>query len=258
MRRAALATTESVECLAPPYRARLPPGERPAELGTIVLIDTRPGSVALDELLRMQDSAPWCAVCLLHDSTPEAQTILKVARRLLPSVVGIQNDEAPITADEAKSAVTRRGAPGLLEIATYVSGRLRVPILRDLLMDCLGTVGQAGAGRGKSRRTLDRHLRVLGTLSASDWRALAQTARALTWFPHPTSIEQLAWAFELDPRTFRGRCRTFLGLSPRHALELVGWEWMLEAAIRRFGFLGSTDVSRSPSRANDRSAACLA
>lgn len=101
--------------------------------------------------------------------------------------------------------------------------------------------GRAGA---LPYRTLCRQLHRLGPLRPRDWRALARlvgiglgTGRAGV---------DLARDSGIDPRTLRHRLRRLLGIGTHEYRERVGWEWILETALRRHGYL------RAPERARRR------
>ncbi len=222
--------------VSPPYSSVRSSGDAP--LGTIVIADARAGPVALDVLIRIYDSIPWCAICLVHASSVDGRILLHVAQRLWPSLIAIETDALAITANQAKVAVATYGAPSFEQIASYISQRLNRTGLKELLLESFNLGPRSGQGAdNRSRRTLDRRMRTLGPMSVSDWRAVARIVQVLAKCPASPSIERLAWSAGLDPRTFRGHCHHFLGLAPRHAVSLVGWRWVVEATLLTKGYL---------------------
>jgi hypothetical protein len=80
-----------------------------------------------------------------------------------------------------------------------------------------------------------RDLRRLGPLGPSDWRTVSTLLRATE--RAVASLETMAWESGMDPRTFEDRARHYLGLGPADAARIPGWEWKLEAVLRRFGYV---------------------
>lgn len=62
-------------------------------------------------------------------------------------------------------------------------------------------------------------------------------------------MEQQAWSTGADPRTLRGWSTELLGVDARAVLETPGWEWKLEAMLRRFGYVTWPGASRRASGA---------
>ena len=85
------------------------------------------------------------------------------------------------------------------------------------------------------RTTLWRRVKELGPLTASDWRNLGVLAR--TCPDSELSQERLALLCGWDVRTWRRRAERLVGSIWTQYRQLAGWEWLLEAALRRTGLV---------------------
>jgi hypothetical protein len=143
------------------------------------------------------------------------------------------------------SALQAATLPSREHMAGYVVRRTGRVDLGDILPACFGgNPERRGDDDAPSRSTLNRRLSSFGPLTARDWRAVVSLVRTLHRPPCPgATIEQIAWAGGLDPRTLREHASHYLGVSARQAAEVPGWEWKVEAVLRRWDYVRETPAT---------------
>jgi hypothetical protein len=72
-----------------------------------------------------------------------------------------------------------------------------------------------------------------------DWRGLARLVQILTTpvLPGHGSLEIAALTAGVDPRSLRRWLRLTTEMSWVEAVARTGWEWVVEMALRRFGYV---------------------
>ncbi len=175
---------------------------------------------------------PWCPTCLiLRDS----RLPLEWVSRLLAGhrQVGILTADpgAPPAPEQVRHAIRSRTLPTPETIARYIRRRAGHSEVSPALLDCFAPEVPESSLPRSSR---DRLLREFGPYTARDWRALHRLLLGAEC--EPTALERLAHSLGLDPRTLRTDARSFLGDMSTHATTWPGWEWKLEAALRRGGY----------------------
>jgi hypothetical protein len=145
-------------------------------------------------------------------------------------------------AERAVAAVRRRPVPRSTTIAQWIERRLRNPGVGGVLAACFGDEGD----NQRPPRTLTRRVRELGPLEVRDWRGLARIAQILAArsFRAGGSLETAAFEAEVDPRTLRRWLQLVTNRSWVEASGMVGWEWVLETALRRWGYVEVRELRR--------------
>ena len=84
----------------------------------------------------------------------------------------------------------------------------------------------------------------MGPLEVRDWRGLARLAQALAGRSAHAArgLEVAAGEAEVDPRTLRRWLRIATERAWPETDALMGWEWALESALRRYGYLEQPQV----------------
>src|SRR5690606_30837289 len=100
----------------------------------------------------------------------------------------------------------------------------------------------------RSRSALNRRLAAFGPLRCRGWHAFIRLLR-VSESPDAEPVERQAWSMGTDPRTLRSWRAELLGVDARVTRETPGWEWKLEAMLRRFGYLSWPGASRRASGA---------
>ncbi len=241
--------------LEPPYQALQQSWDAPPAVGAILVCDLSAGIPALADVVLAHRAAPWCPVCLVQRGhsldvracrafEPRPSTFAEVA---LPDGAG------KFTPAEVVAGVRRRLAPTPEDLAIYVANRTQRLDLTAMLQSCfeVGT-GMPHPGAIPSRSTFRRHLEDFPPLTSRDWAALGHLVIALrdAGLRQIRSRQRLAREHELDPRTLKDRLHRYLGGSLPEALERPGWEWVLEASLRKWHYLD--DIGRRVIRAEQQ------
>ncbi|MDX2121603.1 MAG: hypothetical protein SF070_11185 [Gemmatimonadota bacterium] len=226
------------------------PGVLPS-LGDAVVMDLRraarhPAPVA--ESLR---AALWCAVVVLvEEKIPPAD----LARALphLPrgaaALVGSFEGET----ERLFQAIRSRPQPLGTDLLGYCATRGLPRELRAAIEDVLTLpdtdTDPATVAPPRSRSALDRRLAAFGPLRGREWDAFTRLLRVSE--SHAAgSVEQQAWLTDTDPRTLRRWSAELLRVDAHVILDTPGWEWKLEAMLRRFGYVTWPGASRRASGA---------
>jgi len=232
--------------LVPPYDAvkplsRLELEYQPA-LGAIAVGAGHDLFIVVSELSLVMQQWHWAVPCItLTPDQWQSERLL----RLLPDfstrlAIGKLQGTTDANLRTVIGAVRRRSFPTPHVLARWVCERSGVPAYYSLL---LAQFEQALAGAPASRAfsvaTSSRRFARLGRYTARDWRALALL-----------SVELCAVTSTADPRVLRrhsgGHIRKYLKVPVESAATLLGWEWVLEQALRMGGYVRLTDEERVP------------
>ncbi|HXG43624.1 MAG TPA: hypothetical protein VNJ71_02585 [Gemmatimonadales bacterium] len=234
-------------CLDPPYLAAGPPAGSTRPLGAVLLADLAEGLAAFADAIDRQRSAPWCPLALRVADPRLTPAVLATFEPRPGCFARFTSADNPTSGRifHVLAAVQRRPLPTPERIAAYTEARLDRGVGPILLACMTGS----GSGRRPSR-TLSRRVQALGPYEVRDWRALARLtwAAALAGLRSGGSVETAAWEAGSDPRSLRRWVRLFTGLDWEEVRARVGWEWIVELALRRGGYV------REPSGAVERKA----
>ena len=236
-----------IRVLPPPYTDYSLRPAGPLPLGAVLALDMSGGESAFEQAIIWQADAPWCPLALVIRNVPASASLIKHLAHLhdpLAFVPGASSGQFPLV-EEVIKAVRNRGGPDGEEAFTYVANRLEQGSLRSLFAEA-----EAFARPGHPHpapRYVSRRLRVLGALGVPDWRSLFQLARLSGAGRVP--VEELALRHGVGARTFRAQVQRYTGVSISSFREWIGWEWVIEAALRRWGYLDKKVVTRIARRA---------
>jgi hypothetical protein len=235
-----------VYILEPPYAVCRPLGNRVPELGAILMVDLRLGRSTCESLVGVTTAAPWCPSCARVPASMPARQLIEVLDLLPPSCskLPIEDDSNPFEPGRYVAAVAARPGPSPTEIAAYVAGRTS-PGIASPLLACLEQNGT----RQTSRSYLSRRLQAYPPYTAHDWAAIGALVLILRSGRWPAG--RLARENGLDPRTLRAWAARYLAMPWSVAEELVGWECIVEAALRRGGYITGLQI-----QVPDRQSAC--
>lgn len=183
--------------------------------------------------------SPWCPLAVAD--SPSVPVAAALSFRKLDNDVVVFDSFRRLAGP--CEAVRNRPVPDPAMFCRFLSLRSGTTELGRVVMECI-----SNGDRGTLSRTIHRKLAESGSrdaLRASDWRHLWRLA---TLSPKPQeSIAMLADRYGCDERTLRNHLRRLVGMSPRGFRQLVGWEWIVEAALRQHGYLtglrSSSDTS---------------
>jgi hypothetical protein len=171
--------------------------------------------------------SPWCSLVLTTRDDLREDTISDL-RRDVGRITSIRLDpdrDAP-TFDEVRTAIGRREPPSAAEVADYVARRTHD--------DLANAVAEALKGSNAWSSALRRRFGRLEAPSPQHWVNLYSLATYLSAaeYPGPRTLEQIALDFNRAPRTVSSWCAKYLGCSWPEARKRLGWEWVIETAVR--------------------------
>jgi hypothetical protein len=208
----------SLYVTAPPFMhvARLGDGRPP--LGSILLADIAERPATSEELRELFTLAPWCPVCVLLRSTAERRRIPRSPRMCsVSSLIGGGGGGSIL------AAVRERPRPAPMELAEWVADRVRCPAL-------FGRAISGGSRMGLGTTWSETPITPLGGWPGSAWQEVARLADLaanreamgrLLVRRNPAGAQALRAMDDL------------LGATEEEFRERAGWEWVLEAAVRR-------------------------
>jgi hypothetical protein len=237
--------------LAPPYRTcgSIPSLERGESLplGSVVLGSGDATIAVLAELTALSYRSPWAIPCLAVPAREEIlQPLLMLVTELRDRLVLVARG-VPHAEDAAHvvACVRRRPAPRPAALARWVARRLRsreleVPV-RSQFEEGLGYQPTTS---GLSVASYSRLFALYGQYTARDWRAVGRLA--LHAVLGQCAGEQPSAALPL--RTATEYAKKYLGMSCHALAERLGWEWVLEAALRTAGYVRASVGARVADR----------
>lgn len=231
--------------LASPF-TRLEPwmGDQ-APVGGLLVADIRDGIPSLAHALRAQRAASWCPLCLVVDGSiaPGELSCFEpwpgaFGFTVSPSGSGWPAPPAIVHAIRSR----RRPEPSYL--AAYVTLRTGSAAQGALLSTQLADYDKTAR---PSPRTVARRCMELGLLLPHEWSRLGEL---VGWILASSdcggSVERKAARAGVDQRTLRRWLERLPGVSIAHASATPGWEWILEMALRRFGYIEGIAASALP------------
>jgi hypothetical protein len=185
--------------------------------------------------------SPWCPLVLASHVAVREETLVG----LRPDVgrlttIRLEPETASPTYDEVRAAIGQRGPPSTADVVEYVKRRTH-----DDLADA---VARALEGRGAWSSGLRRRLGARRAPSPQHWLNLFQLATYLSAADYPVSrtLEQIALDSDRAPRTVSVWCAKYLGCGWPEARSRLGWEWVIETAVRADGNSGREHTDKLP------------
>ncbi len=227
-----------IALLTPPYRTLSQRTSNPP-LGSILLADLNGGIVELCSGIVAHQTYPWCPLCLLNgDILEEDQAVAFAA--LQSSLARVNTiPGSGFDPERILLAVRKRPPPSPESLARYVAIRTRKRECFVPLVDAMsGTLSEHVAPE-RPARTLSRKIGHLGQLSVRNWAGIAKAIRIITTHraTRHDSLERLALENAVHPRSLRGWLRLCTELTFSSIKIMPGWEWLLESALRKWGYV---------------------
>jgi hypothetical protein len=230
-----------VTLLVPPYRGAeteiLRHQSLEIPLGAIVLGRSGDALAALAELTARVYHWPWVVPCILiatQDPGIESLVLLVSELRNRLVIARVRDGVLAADASTALAAVRRRSAPSADDLASWVTQRLGDPSLQRSLASQFGQALESlPASRLASRATFSRVFSRYGPYGSHDWRALGRLCMHCATLSAP-------WTSTGPPisvRAARAYSHKYLGLSYGALSKRIGWEWVLEGALRHAGYI---------------------
>lgn len=138
------------------------------------------------------------------------------------------------------SAVRHRPTPDAGALARYASDRLDEPrLLEPLARQFLEVLEGTPASTYCSVATYSRTFASYGPYTARHWRAVAQLVSEVGAARAGVSNDTIPTPHKVKLRHHQKihYARRFLGVSWSMASHLAGWEWVLESALRKGGYV---------------------
>src|SRR5690348_15422955 len=215
----------SLYVTAPPFMHVRRLGEGRPPLGSILLADVADRPATAEELRDLFALAPWCPVCVLLRSTAERRRIPRSPR--MCSVSSLQGGGG---AGSILEAVRDRPRPAPMELADWLADRVKCSGIRMPLTTLFARAIATSARSGLGSTWTDAPISALGTWSGTTWQEVARLADLaanreamgrLLVRRNPASLQAVSAIHDL------------LGSTEEEFRERAGWEWVLEAALRR-------------------------
>src|SRR4029077_13205652 len=243
--------------LAPPYRtvtvlrsadgAELP-------LGSVVLASSDATVAGLAQLTAVSHRAPWAVPCLtlpLEQESLKPQLLLVTELRDRLVMVRVAGRKVAAEVGSLVAAVRRRPPPAPTMLARWVARRLssrevEAPLRQQFEEGLCG----APADDARSIASYSRLFSRYGRYTARDWRAVGTLWRAAARRDGGALARLCAHAVcrisgdggadgqgHLPFRTASKYAARYLGVAYHVTAERLGWEWVLEAALRTAGYV---------------------
>lgn len=215
----------SLYVTAPPFMhvRRLGDGRPP--LGSILLADVAERPATSEELRALFALAPWCPVCVLLRSATERRRIPRSPRMCSVSSLSGGGGAASILA-----AVRERPRPAPMELAEWLADRARCPGIRAPMATLFGRALSGNTRSALGSTWSETPIAPLGNWPGTSWQEVARLA--------DLAANREAMGRLLVRRNPAGvyairAIEEFLGCTEDEFRERAGWEWVLEAAVRR-------------------------
>ena len=218
----------SLFILDPPYlMVRRLQTEAPA-LGAVALFDAVTERPTTNEVKGQMDLAPWCPLCLLADM----EGGMRSTRRLPRTCVVFGLDEAD-GASAILKAVSARPRPTPSDMVDWISRRTHLPSLSRMLSDLFTRPALTKKEVAYLPFGIREQLRLLGEWGPVEWQRAIQLADLAS---DRSLLNRIMAADDSNAIELRHWINELLGLSDRQFHDRYGWEWVLEASLRRSGF----------------------
>jgi hypothetical protein len=233
--------------LEPPYRDPAPIIGRLPVLGAVAVARVDGPRGLTPRLAELIEVAPWTVPCVVLRHGSVTSTVLQQVWELPAQpafVIGGQGGE-PVPPATVLAAVGNRPAPPPSLLVSYLVRRTGSVVLGQTL-DHLWA-GRARTGERTADRTIRYRLRRLGAYGRHDWGRIRGLVRAKV-DGRTLNVEQRAHLVGTEARTLRAWIARYLGTTMKTFRTTAGWEWILESALRRGGFLRAQPVDRPDRR----------
>ena len=218
----------SLFILDPPYlMVRRMQTEAPA-LGAVALYDAVLERPTTNDVKGQMELAPWCPLCLLADM----EGGMRSTRRLPRTCVVFGLDEAD-GASAILKAVSARPRPTPSDMVDWIVRRTHLPSLSRMLSDLFTRPSLTRKEVAYLPFSVKEQIRLLGQWGPLEWQRAIQLADMAS---DRSLLNRVMAADNSSATEMRQWIDELLGLSDRQFHDRYGWEWVLEASLRRSGF----------------------
>lgn len=221
--------------LEPPYHDVAPVVGRLPALGAIAVARVDGPRGLSPELATLLDRAPWTVPCVVVSSVAVTPSVLQRVWELpgQPAFVMLQGPNDHLPASTLLQAIANRSAPPTSLLIAYLVRRTGSVVLGQTL-DQIWSQRDADPS-ATADRTVRYRLRRLGLYGRHDWIRIRRLIRAKTE-GRLLNVEQRAQLVGTEARTLRSWIARYVGTTMKAFRTTAGWEWILEAALRRGRF----------------------
>lgn len=221
--------TSSLYFIEPPYAVARRFGDAQPALGSVALFDTSLGRLTTNELKVQMDVAPWCPMCLLTEPNSGMRATRRLGRTCV--VFGLDDDDG---AAAILKAVATRPRPTPSDMVEWLTRRTKLPTIARTMVDLFTRPLVKQNEVNYLPYAVREQLRLLGDWSALEWQRAASLAElAADRSALNTALRGVSGSAE----EVRSNVRELLGMGLDEFVERYGWEWVLEASLRRSGFV---------------------
>lgn len=236
-----------VRLLYPPYDRYCWPSEGTPPFGAVAVCEARSSGLVSGFFGPLVARAPWCVPCIITCPASAEASVIQAIRSLpgqIAFVDYIEDDRWPI--GTILGAVRDRPPPSGAVLAEFVALRTGTNLEWELAA-LLGDQRLEASARPIPDRTLRERLSRFGSLSPRAWRAVGTLCRVAS-AARGDPMTAIAWRAGVEVRTLRLWARWYLGTSLAEYRQRVGWEWVLEAALRKAGYVEGPSLVALPLR----------
>jgi len=221
-------STPSLLILEPPYQLARRLHDESPELGSVALLDAVDRRPSTSDVRGQMELAPWCPLCLLADEESGMRATRRLPRTCV--VFGLGESDG---ADTILRAVASRPRPTPSDLVDWIVRRTRSSTLSRTLVDLFSRPALRRNELSFLPYSVREQLRQLGHWGALEWQRAAVLADVAS---DRTSVNRLVSSDEPGAAELRRWIQELLGIAERAFHERFGWEWVLEASLRRSGF----------------------
>lgn len=219
----------SLLILEPPYANARRLHDLPPQLGAIALLDAVPWRPSTNEVKSQMEFAPWCPLCIIAAEDSGMRTTRRLPRTCL--VFGGGEEEQ--VGESILRAVASRPRPTPSDMVEWITRRTRIPMVGRLLSELFTRPALRRNEASLLPHATREQLRLLGEWNAAEWQRAALLADLAG---DRTLLTRIIASDDPVAQEQRRAMHELLGMTEQDFLRRYGWEWVLEASLRRSGY----------------------
>jgi hypothetical protein len=230
----------SLFILEPPYTMARRLMDQPPALGSVALLDAVVDRPTTNDVKGQMDQAPWCPLCLLADSDSGMRSQRRLPRTCV--VFGLNDEDG---ASGILKAVSSRPRPTPSDLVDWIVRRAKVPAMARTLSELFTRPVLRRNEAGFLPYAVREQMRQLGEWGALEWQRAAMLAELAA---DRSLLNRTMSSEDETSAELRSTMRELLGIAEREFHNRYGWEWVLEASLRRSGFFERSSRGVRPLR----------
>lgn len=218
----------SLLILEPPYHMARRLHDVSPDLGSVALLDVLWQRPSTNDVKSQMEVAPWCPLCILAEEDSGMRSKRRLPRTCVVFGLALSDGATPIL-----RAVASRPRPTPSDMVEWIVKRTRTSTLSRTLSDLFSRPALRRNEVTFLPQGIREQLRLLGDWGALEWQRAAVLADLAA---DRSAVNRVISADEPAAAETRRWMHDLLGLSEREFHTRFGWEWVLEASLRRSGF----------------------